>query len=491
MNNIKKLFAGILFLASIASMSACKKTYDQPPGPSDDVNIVANTTIATLKALHTVSGAYDVITSDIIISGIVTANDKSGNLYKQIFIQDSTGAMQIMLEASSVYGSFPVGRKVWVRCKGLCLTDYHYTLQLGMLTHSNGIASVQGILPADISNYVIGGSINNEVTPFTVTVGDLGIDMQNKYINALVKLEGYEFVSTDTSKTYSDTSAYKNTENRLINQGCTSPTAGTIIVRNSAYADFAAVKIPTGHGSITSIYTIYKSSPTSSYPPDKQLLLRDINDVQFNDPRCGSSNPPPTGTPITMAQLRALYPGSGDFTLPAGTILKAKVISFSANEASGNFRIQDESNAGVVLYAAIGSPVYPLNTVLLMDASGGILTLYNGDLELKSVPLQNVSISADPVNITPRVATCQEIITNRNTWSSTMVTINNLTSIVNTGTSGSGTNYTVSDATGTLKMYVRTASAISVNTAGNTITGYVSLYNTDTQIGIRSAADIQ
>src|SRR6476660_7602474 len=125
MNKILKLFAGILVLASIGTMSACKKNYDQPPGPTDDVNIVANTTIETFKALHTTSGAYDIISSDIIISGIVTANDKSGNLYKQFFIQDTTGAMQVMVEASSLYGTFPVGRRVFIRCKGLCLSDYH------------------------------------------------------------------------------------------------------------------------------------------------------------------------------------------------------------------------------------------------------------------------------------------------------------------------------------------------------------------------------
>src|SRR4051794_19320756 len=134
MNKIVKLFSGIALLASIGTMSACKKSYDQPPGATDDVNIVANTTIATLKGLHTLSGVYDIVQDNIVISGIVVANDKSGNLYKQIFIQDSTGAMQILLEASSVYGSFPVGRRVFVKCKGLCLTDYHGTMEMGIFS---------------------------------------------------------------------------------------------------------------------------------------------------------------------------------------------------------------------------------------------------------------------------------------------------------------------------------------------------------------------
>jgi hypothetical protein len=40
-------------------------------------------------------------------------------------------------------------------------------------------------------------------------------------------------------------------------------------------------------------------------------------------------------------------------------------------------------------------------------------------------------------------------------------------------------------------MFVRVVSGITVNTAGTSITGYVSIFNSDTQIGIRNAADIQ
>ena len=284
MNKIVKLFAGIILFAAIGTLSACKKSYDQPPGPSDNVNVVANTTIETLKALHTVSGVYDEITSDIIISGIVTANDKSGNLYKQIFIQDTTGAMEILIEASSLYGTYPVGRRIFVNCKGLVLSDYHANMQLGVVATVAGVPSLQGILSGDIGKYIIGASINNPVVPVPVTASDLGTNMQSRYINALVRLDDYEFYSTDTSKTYSDTSAYKNTINDTI-QNCT----GTrLLVRNSGYANFAGLRLPRGNGSLTGIYTIYKSFPTSTNT-DKQILLRDTSDVQFYNPRCGSA----------------------------------------------------------------------------------------------------------------------------------------------------------------------------------------------------------
>ncbi|MEI2750497.1 MAG: DUF5689 domain-containing protein [Ferruginibacter sp.] len=84
-----------------------------------------------LKAYHTSPGTFDLITDDVIISGVVVANDKSGNFYKQLFIQDSTGAMQLLLDANSLYVTYPVGRKVYIKCKGLTLSDQNNNMATG------------------------------------------------------------------------------------------------------------------------------------------------------------------------------------------------------------------------------------------------------------------------------------------------------------------------------------------------------------------------
>ncbi len=277
MNKIVKLFAAIILFAAIGSQSACKKSYDQPPGATDELNIVANTTIESLKGLHTVPRAYDVIADNIIISGIVTANDKSGNFYKQLFIQDTTGAIQILVDANSLYGSYPVGRRVFVYCKDLCLSDYNGTMQLGIKATVAGSPSVEGIPSALVSKYIIGGSINNPVIPIPVTLGQLSTSMNNnRYINALIQLDGYEF--RDTTDTYSDTSSYKSTVNDTITN-CSS----TTIIRTSAYANFASQRVPSGNGTINAIYTVFGTT--------KQFIIRDTADVQFNGFRCGG--PPP------------------------------------------------------------------------------------------------------------------------------------------------------------------------------------------------------
>lgn len=200
---------------------------------------------------------------------------------------------------------------------------------------------------------------------------------------------------------------------------------------------------------------------------------------------------------MSIANFRALYPGTGTVTVPVGTKkIRGVVVSNSANEAAGNFRIQDESGAGIYLYTVVGSPVYALGSVLEIDAAGaGQLLLYNGDLELKSVPMDKVVVVPMTLDITPRVATCAEVLANRNNWASSLVKINNLTGITQASSNATGITYTLTDATGSLTMFVRTASGITVNTAGRSVTGYVSIYKTATQdatqIGVRSASDIQ
>ncbi|MBK7433646.1 MAG: choice-of-anchor J domain-containing protein [Chitinophagaceae bacterium] len=271
MNKIVKLLTVIILVVSAGTFSACKKSFDNPPGATDP-NIVANTTIETLKAMHTVAGAYDIITTDMVISGVVVADDKSGNFYKQLYIQDATGGLQILLDANSLYGTYPVGRRIFIKCKGLCISDYNGTMELGVKATVGGLPSVEGIPGNLISNYIVGGSINNPVVPTVVTLNQLTTGMQDKYLGTLIQLDGYEF--GDTTVTYSDTSAYKSTVNLDI-KNCS---GSTVIIRTSAYANFAAQRVARGNGSVVAIYTTYGTT--------KQLIIRDQYDVKFNGNRC-------------------------------------------------------------------------------------------------------------------------------------------------------------------------------------------------------------
>ncbi len=296
MNKFLKLTWAMMLLAGFVGLQSCNKDFDSPPAPGDPA-IVANTSIAALKAMHTTGGAYDVITSNVIISGVVVANDKSGNLYKTLYIQDSTGGLQVSLDAPSLYGSYPVGRRIFIRCKDLCLSDYNYMIQLGVKATVAGIPSIEAIPSALISKYVVGGSLNNPVVAKKVNVDMLTTSMQDKYLGTLIELDNFAFANPTGS--YGDTSAYKSTVNRDV-KNCPADGNKSIIVRTSAYANFAAWPVAKGRGKLRAIYTIFGST--------KQLLLRDTADVLFTNP-------------YTCA-------------LPAGTLLSEDFESIGANNST-------------------------------------------------------------------------------------------------------------------------------------------------------------
>lgn len=498
MNKIKQLIHAIFIIVAIGTFSACEKTFDAPPG-AGEVNIVANTSIQALKTYHTVPGVYDLINEDVIISGIVVANDQSGNFYKQLFIQDSTGAMQILVDANSIYTSYPVGRKVYVKCKGLTLTDSYSNMVLGYKAIVDGLPSLEGIPGAMVSNHLIGGTLNNPVEPITVTVADLGTTMNNKYINALVKLEGYEFSSADTAKTYGDTSSYKSTVNRNINRGCGSNV--NLVVRNSGYASFAGLKIPKGNGSIAAIYTIYRSSPTSN-TTTKQMLIRDENDVRFDSVRCGGNpnpNPNPGGR-ITIAALRALYTGTS-IKLTTSASIAGVVTSDAAskNISTGSLILQDGSGAAITIFIG-GTLTYNIGDSLVFDITNDSLMNFRGSLQVKKA---FGSTAPAPVAtgrvVTPLVKTIAEInasiglpLQSPQNFECSLVRVIGGTATGNATYSG---NNTLTDASGNIILYTATAATFAAQalpTGARTWTGHPKNYNgTTKELLMRNPGDVQ
>lgn len=343
MNKIFKILTAITLVASISLLSACKKSFDNPPGAADPA-IVANISIKDLKALHTGSGAYTIITSDLVISGVVVADDKSGNLYKQLYIQDATGGLQILLDANSLYGTYPIGRRIFIKCKDLCLSDYNNLMALGVKATVGGLPSQEGIPGNLISKYVIGGSLNNPVVPKVVTMADLVIPSSaanqpwlQPNLGTLIQLNGFEFA--DTTLTHSDTSAYKSTENLDI-KNCA---GDLIIIRTSAYANFAAKRVPSGNGNVVAIFTAFGTT--------KQLIIRDENDVPFTNPRCNLfeenfNSIGANGATLVLPGWRNIQEvGSNPASLyqnavfGTGPVKCAKVSAFSSNGAATTWLI--------------------------------------------------------------------------------------------------------------------------------------------------------
>lgn len=105
----------------------------------EEFGVSAFTTIADLKLQYKnrtqaelSKGLGHTIKDNIWIKGRVISDDKSGNIYREMYIQDETGAIDLKLGKSSLYSEFCLGQMVYVHCTDLCIGSYEGMPQLGL-----------------------------------------------------------------------------------------------------------------------------------------------------------------------------------------------------------------------------------------------------------------------------------------------------------------------------------------------------------------------
>ncbi|MCB0814009.1 MAG: hypothetical protein KDB87_12735, partial [Flavobacteriales bacterium] len=81
---------------SVLLLAACKKDWDSPPARTIPVGSVL--TVAELRALY--QGTPVRFTEDKSVYAVVTADESNGNLYKEVYVQDHTAAINLRLPFS-------------------------------------------------------------------------------------------------------------------------------------------------------------------------------------------------------------------------------------------------------------------------------------------------------------------------------------------------------------------------------------------------------
>jgi len=496
----------VLSLTSLAviaivliGMASCNKKFDAPPVYIKP-NITANTTIMGLKTQYGSLGASadSLITGDVIITGTVTADDQSGNFFKNIVIQDSTGAISIQLSATNLYTTYNIGRQIWIKCKGLYIGNYNNTLTIGAGpgTTSSGKPTMEGIPSTMVSQYVIQGEMLNNIKPTVVTAAQLTTNPLDPLQNVLVELDNYEFAAADTNRTYADPTLVSTTAGTFYPQTC-SGTNKTLELYNSNYAYFAGLPVPKGHGSLIGIYAVY-----GTY---KEIEIRDTSDVQFySTTRCSGGGGGGGTTPtMTIAQLRALYTGTTITALPAGTVITGVVISDATNKnlGAGNVVIQQGSN-GINLYFGSTAPSVNLGDSVTVDLSGAKLQSYKGSLEADPKSSSNLT-KVGTGTIVPVTMTIAQLNTAlANPLGSAANNEYTLVKILNVSApTPAGPYYTLgvypnlNDGTASIELYTNKNAvfgAQTMPTSTMTWTGYANMFNTTSEIMIRNPTlDVQ
>lgn len=269
MKNLVKIFLP-LFILSLTFNACIKEDFDQPPTGGSDPNLTVTTTIQQLKALRT-SAAYDEIKDDLIIKGIVVADDASGNWYRTFVLQDSTAGIEIIIDQADSYVNYPRGREVYVKLKGLYLSDYNELIQLG------GFIQLDGSLGpiVNLTDHLVKSVQRPVPAPTVKRINELSI---NDVSTLITIADTVNFVTP--GQTFAD----------VINQEATNLDladcdGNTVIVRTSGFADFAGETVPSGGGIFTGVLSIFRD--------DFQFLIRDLNDLDMNGPRCDGSGGDP------------------------------------------------------------------------------------------------------------------------------------------------------------------------------------------------------
>lgn len=461
-------------LLGITFHACVDQEFDEPPIDGEDPGITPNATIADLKALYK-PGQLVPITQDLTIGGVVVADDRSGNYYKSIILQDETAGIEVRISQTSAYNFYPIGRQLFIKCKGLVIGDYNGVAQLGGYTYIEGGASQLGDIIA-LNDYIIKGKRVGAPAPKVKKINELTA----ADVSTLIKLENVEFAGTDINLPFADIIG-RASLNRTI-KDCN---GGSILLRTSGFATFANEKVPQGNGSIVGIYSIFGR--------DKQLFIRELTDVNMEGTRCtgGGGGGGSTGneTRISIQEVRNLFKG-GTKTGPEGKKIAGVVISdrTTGNWDTRNLVIQD-STGGIAIRFANNNTFFVGDAVEIVIA-GQELSEFNGLLQLNGVD-NNLSKKTGTGPLpTPREGTVAEVKANLENWESTLVKIKSAT--LSGGSTYSGTRK-INDATGNVDLFTRTQATFATEPLPSGTVEVVAVVSqfTNAQLIIRNTGDVK
>lgn len=271
-----KLFRNIsLPLIASLALFACERDYDAPlltepeyTGPA------ANITISELRTQNAAAteDAPIIITQDQVLKAVITGNDESGNIFKKIYLQDKTGAIEMEVDQSSVYNYYPVGQTVYVDLNGLSISVYGDEQQLG---HPEGY--LYRTPWEDFEKHVSKDGWANPENAQPIVLDDISTinTAPDDYKFKLVQFTGVTFQNGGNG--------IFAPEDDYGEENITDSHGNTIMIRTSNYASFAGDKLPEGKGNVTGILGRFRGT--------WQLTLRTANDVSdFTDSSEGSGN---------------------------------------------------------------------------------------------------------------------------------------------------------------------------------------------------------
>lgn len=275
-----------IFLTIIAALALTSCFDSGWESPVDDANppygnnaIVKDeaklVTIADLKTQYAAAisnSSFQRITDDSQLLCTVIGNDIGGNIYKQIVVQDATGAMIVGINGTGLFPFLSVGQQILINLKDLCIGGYGQQTQLGdEYNGSIGRMSTEKweqhvkIMPTHDKSQI------DTIDFFSVAQNDM-----TRYCGHLVKLANVRIgdAGSPIAPEYKAGTAltYNGSTNGYVHHTINNQSMNKLLLRTSTYADFASWIIPSTPVTIFGIATRYRDT--------WQILIRAEEDIK-------------------------------------------------------------------------------------------------------------------------------------------------------------------------------------------------------------------
>lgn len=257
-----------LLLLSISFVACDQREFEMPPINEPVYSDTATMSIADFKTQYAAATAVE-ITDTITISGVIIANDKSGNMYKELTIMDNTGGLKIAINQGDLYTEFRLGQQVFIECKGLWVGKYGGYMQLGG-SYNGGIGQMTWeTAQAHVFKH---GWPEPDHALLTPEVISMELVASEANLGKLVTLENVTFANGGLevcapAASDGSTQTLSKTLSSSLNSG------RTITVRLSSASDFANKLLPSGNGNLTGIVSLFGTT--------YQFTPRDSMDFAF------------------------------------------------------------------------------------------------------------------------------------------------------------------------------------------------------------------
>ncbi len=405
------------------------------PVPGEDMDPI---TIAEIKELF--NQGTTTLPPNRRLEGVVISDREHDNHPGQnLYIMDENGDGLALRFAA--FHDYDLGDQIRLLAGSLPISRFNGLLQISNIPLGNGVLLGDGILPDPTTTTI--DNLKSNFDSFESTL----IRIENVVIPPAGTFNGNITVSDDTDEA---------------------------IMYTYPYASFANTPVTPG---------VYNITVIASYFNQLQLLLRNLNDLEFVD----EYDPGETDL-LTIAEIRDIYNDGGN-SVPAGYSIEGVITSDKDNEntTGRNAVIQDET-AGIML-RFLNFHDFNLGDKVRIHVGTVELTEFNGLLQISNVPTGNVSVLQTGVTVEPTETTIANLLDNMDTFESTLIRIVDAT--ISGGSNFQGER-TVNDGTGSITMFTRndaTFAGDALPTQAVTLTAVASVFNTP-QIFIRNLSDI-